>query len=134
MWEMTTNMHPGHTLGLVRRHAWTPLMKQACVNEAPGYAVAQCSSSSLHIAVAASVTAPKNDGPASRVRGQGSARPLAWRNVAVHEPDFCWRTTIRLSKPTVPPLAAFLNSSTHEQKINCISRESNTGLAETVRS
>jgi hypothetical protein len=76
----------------------------------------------------------KNDGPASHVRGQGSARPLAWRNVAVHEPDFCWRTTIRLSKPTVPPLAAFLNSSTHEQKINCISRESNTGLAETVRS
>jgi hypothetical protein len=29
----------------------------------------------------------KNDGAASRVRGQGSARPLAWRNVAVHEPD-----------------------------------------------
>jgi hypothetical protein len=29
----------------------------------------------------------KNDGAAARVRGQGSARPLAWRNVAVHEPD-----------------------------------------------
>jgi hypothetical protein len=123
-------MHPQHTLGLVRRHASTPLMKQACVNEAPGYVVAQCSSSSLHSAVAASVTAPKKRRGNSACQGSRvrTSASVAQRGGARAGP--AWRTTTRLPKPTVPPP---LHSSTEPRKSKkkvCISRESNTGLAE----